>query len=129
MVTSVAKVQRGFTLIELLVVMAVIGLLLSIAAPRYLKQVDQSREVVLRHNLDGLRQSIDQFRGDKGRYPKALRELVDERYLRAVPVDPITGRADSWVMVLPAGDPGPAWFDVRSGANGNGRDGSPYASW
>ncbi len=121
--------RRGFTLIELLVVMAVIGLLLSIAAPRYVHQVDQSRDVVLRHNLDGLRQSIDQFYSDKGRYPKALQELVDAHYLRAVPVDPITDRADTWVMVLPAGDPGPAWADVRSGAAGLGRDGTPYASW
>ena len=121
--------RRGFTLIELLVVMAVIGLLLSIAAPRYVHQVDQSRDVVLRHNLDGLRQSIDQFYSDKGRYPKALQELVDAHYLRAVPVDPLTDRTDTWVMVLPAGDPGPAWADVRSGAAGLGRDGTPYASW
>jgi general secretion pathway protein G len=120
---------RGFTLIELLVVMAVIGLLLSIAAPRYVHQVDQSRDVVLRHNLDGLRQAIDQFYSDKGRYPKALQELVDARYLRAVPVDPITERSDTWIMVLPTGDPGPAWFDVHSGARGSGRDGTSYASW
>jgi general secretion pathway protein G len=119
----------GFTLIELLVVMAVIGLLLSIAAPRYLHQVDHSRDVVLRHNLDGLRQAIDQFHSDKGHYPKALQDLVDGRYLRAVPVDPITERNDTWVMVLPAGDPGPAWFDVRSGARGNGGEGTNYASW
>jgi general secretion pathway protein G len=120
---------RGFTLIELLVVMAVIGLLVSIAAPLYLSRVDQSREVVLRHNLDGLRRAIDEFHADKGRYPKALPELVEQRYLRSVPVDPMTERADSWVMVLPAGDPGPAWADVRSAAPGLARDGSAYASW
>jgi general secretion pathway protein G len=120
---------RGFTLIELLVVMAVIGLLLSIAAPRYVHQVDQSREVVLRHNLDGARRAIDQFYADKGRYPKALQELVDQRYLRSVPVDPMTERDDTWVMVTPPGQPGPAWFDLHSGAPGSGHDGSPYASW
>ena len=120
---------RGFTLIELLVVMAVIGLLLSIAAPRFVRQVDQSREVVLRHNLDGLRQAIDQFYSDKGRYPKTLQDLVDARYLRSVPVDPITERNDSWIMVLPAGDPGPAWYDVHSGARGLGGDGTSYATW
>jgi general secretion pathway protein G len=120
---------RGFTLIELLVVMAVIGLLLSVAAPRYMHQVDHSRDVVLRHNLDGLRQAIDQFYSDKGRYPKALQELVDMRYLRSVPVDPITERNDTWIMVPPAGDPGPAWFDVRSGARGAGDDGTSYATW
>lgn len=120
---------RGFTLIELLVVMAVIGLLLSIAAPRFVNQVDRSRDVVLRHNLEGLRQAIDQFYSDKGHYPKTLQELVDARYLRSVPVDPLTERNDTWVMVLPAGDPGPAWYDVRSGARGLAGDGSTYASW
>jgi len=121
--------SRGFTLIELLVVMAVIGLLLSIAAPRYVHQVDRSRDVVLRHNLDGLRQAIDQYHADKGAYPKALQDLVDARYLRAVPTDPITERTDSWIMVLPAGEPGPAWYDVHSGARGVAGDGTAYATW
>lgn len=120
---------RGFTLIELLVVMAVIGLLLSIAAPRYIHQVDHSRDVVLRHNLAGLREAIDQFHSDKGRYPKALQELVESRYLRDVPIDPLTERSDTWIMVLPEGDPGPAWSDVRSGARGAAPDGTNYASW
>lgn len=123
------QVSRGFTLIELLVVMAVIGLLLSIAAPRYVHQVDRSRDVVLRHNLDGLRQAIDQYHGDRGVYPKALQDLVDAHYLRTVPTDPITERADSWIMVLPAGEPGPAWYDVHSGARGVGSDGTAYAAW
>lgn len=121
--------DRGFTLIELLVVMAVIGLLLSIAAPRFVNQVDHSRDVVLRHNLEGLRQAIDQFHTDKGRYPKALQDLVDARYLRSVPIDPLTERSDTWVMVPPAGEPGPAWFDVHSGARGTGPDGTSYATW
>ena len=120
---------RGFTLIELLVVMAVIGLLLSIAAPRFVHQVDRSRDVVLRHNLDGLRQAIDQYDADKGAYPKALQDLVDAHYLRAVPIDPITERADTWIMVPPSGEPGPAWFDVHSGARGVGEDGTAYATW
>ncbi len=121
--------SRGFTLIELLVVMAVIGLLLSIAAPRYVHQVDRSRDIVLRHNLDGLREAIDQYHTDKGAYPKALQDLVDAHYLRAVPIDPITERTDTWIMVLPEGDPGPAWYDVHSGARGLGEDGTAYAMW
>jgi len=83
----------------------------------------------LRHNLDGLRQAIDQFYTDKGHYPKTLQELVDARYLRDVPMDPITERVDTWIMVLPAGDPGPAWYDVHSGARGLGGDGTSYATW
>jgi general secretion pathway protein G len=121
--------SHGFTLIELLVVMAVIGLLLSIAAPRYVHQVDRSRDVVLRHNLDSLRQAIDQYHSDKATYPRALQDLVDARYLRVVPTDPITERADTWIMVVPAGEPGPAWYDVHSGARGAGVDGTTYATW
>ncbi len=121
---------RGFTLIELLVVMAALGLLLSIAAPRYVEHVDRAREVVLRQNLVGLRDAIDKFYADRARYPKDLQELVQQRYLRQVPLDPVTDRIDTWVLVPPAGQQGSgAVFDVRSGAIGHARDGSVYASW
>lgn len=120
--------QNGFTLLEMLVVMTVVGLLLSIVAPRYTEQVDRSREVVLRRNLAGIREAIDQFKGDRARYPKDLQELVLQRYLRAIPTDPLTDRADTWKLVSPAGQDG-ALFDVRSGAAGLARDGSAYATW
>jgi general secretion pathway protein G len=123
------QAARGFTLVELIVVMACIGLLLSIAAPRYMQQVDVSREAVLSHNLDGMRVAIDQFFSDKGRYPRTLQELVDQHYLRSVPVDPMTDRVDTWQMVTPPGEAGPAWFDLHSGATGTGRNGVPYAKW
>jgi general secretion pathway protein G len=119
---------RGFTLIELLVVMAALGLLLSIAAPRYVEHVDRAREVVLRQNLAGVRDAIDKFHADRARYPKDLQELVQQRYLRQVPLDPVTDRSDSWVLVAPPGQQGGV-FDLRSGAPGQARDGSPYASW
>lgn len=118
----------GFTLIELLVVMAAMGLLLAVAAPRYVEHVDRSRETVLRHNLAGLREVVDKFYADRTRYPKDLQELVQERYLRQVPLDPVTDRADSWVLVPPPGAQSGV-FDVRSGAAGKARDGTPYASW
>ena len=120
---------RGFTLIELLVVMAALGLLLSIAAPRYVEHVDRGREVVLRQNLAGLRDAIDKFYADRARYPKDLQELVQQRYLRQVPLDPVTDRIDTWVLVPPTGQQGSAVFDVRSGALGQARDGSTYATW
>lgn len=120
--------RSGFTLIELLVVMAALGLLLSIAAPRYIEHVDRAREVVLKQNLAGLRDAIDKFHADRGRYPRDLPELVQQRYLRQVPVDPVTDRADTWVLVPPAGQSN-AVFDVRSGAPRNARDGGPYAQW
>lgn len=130
MVTMAApRRAAGFTLVELLVVMAVIGLLLSIAAPRFVGRVDQARDVVLRHNLAGLRAAIDEFHTDKGRYPKTLQELVDQRYLREVPVDPVTERADTWRMVPPPDATEPAWFDLHSGAPGTAGDGTAYASW
>ena len=126
----------GFTLIELLVVMAALGLLLAVAAPRYVEHVDRSRETVLRHNLVGLRDVVNKFYADRSRYPKDLQELVSERYLRQVPLDPMTDRSDSWVLVPPpggqggaSGSPSGGVFDVRSGAPGKARDGTLYASW
>ena len=125
--------SRGFTVIELLVVLAAIGLLLSIAAPRYLQHLDTAREVTLKEDLYQLRDAIDKFRGDQGRYPANLDELVAKRYLRAVPVDPLTQRSDSWLIVAPGnGTPtlsAGGVFDVRSGAKGQARDGSLYESW
>jgi general secretion pathway protein G len=119
---------KGFTLIELLVVMAALGLLLALAAPRYYEHVDRAREVVLKNNLAAMRQAVDRFRGDRGRYPEELAELVRLRYLRDVPLDPITDRTDSWLVVPPPGQP-KGVYDVHSAATGKARDGSAYASW
>jgi general secretion pathway protein G len=121
--------QRGFTIIELLVVLAVIGLLLSIAAPRYVQHVDNAREVVLKQDLQQMRLAIDKFYADQGRYPATLDELVVKRYLRAIPEDPITGNATSWTIVAPPQNGTRAVFDVHSGARGESRDGSTYAAW
>ncbi len=121
--------RGGFTLIELLVVMAVIGLLLSLAAPRYFGSVDLAREAALRQDLAVMRDAIDKHFADTGRYPASLDELATRRYLRRVPVDPITERADSWVIVPPADGTLGAVYDVASGASGTARDGSAYAGW
>lgn len=133
MVTTRCR-PRGFTLIELLVVLAVLAILASLLAPNYLDRVGQARESVLRHDLAGLRTAIDQFYRDKARYPDTLQELVTHRYVRDIPLDPVTGRSDSWVVVAPTGGasgftPAGKVFDVRSGATGNADDGTPYASW
>lgn len=120
---------RGFTLIELLVVMALIGMLLSLSVPRYFGNVDKAKESVLRQNLAQTRDAIDKYFGDNGRYPDSLDEIVTRRYLRKLPVDPITDRSDSWVIVAPGKKDMGAVFDVRSGAAGRARDGSEYASW
>lgn len=123
------RLTRGFTLIEMLVVMATLALLLAIAAPRYARHVDQARETVLRQNLRGLRDVLDKYYGDRGRYPSELHELVRENYLRDLPLDPVTERSDTWVPVAPREGMQGAVGDVRSGASGNATDGSAYASW
>ena len=121
--------RRGFTLIELLVVMAIIATLLSIAAPRYFDQVDTAREKALLQSLEVMRDSIDKFRADTGKYPATLTELVEKRYLRKLPVDPITESAETWELVPPADPNESGVWDVRSGARGSGRDGRPFAEW
>jgi len=120
---------RGFTLVELLVVLAALGLLLGLAVPRYVQHVDRAREVVLRQNLATVRDAIDKFHADRGRYPNELAELVAGRYLREMPVDPLNERSDTWVALPPtAGEPGKV-FDIHSGAAGTGMSGVPYAQW
>jgi len=127
-------VRRGFTLIELMVVMVVLALLVTIVAPRYLKQTDRAKEAVLRNNLKETRDAIDKFYTDHGRYPQSLKELVDGRYLKMLPIDPISGRSDRWAFV---GSPGGAAassqssgiYDLRSSAAGNGMDGTAFNSW
>lgn len=121
--------HRGFTLIELMVVMAVLALLASIVVPRYFQHTDHAKEAVLRANLQELRRAIDNFYSDKGRYPDSIDALVQQRYLLRRPVDPITNRADSWVAMPPADPETGKVFDVRSGAAGQARDGSAYATW
>ena len=120
---------RGFTLIELLVVMAIIATLLTIAIPRYFHSVDRSKEAVLKQDLAVLRDAIDKFYGDTGKYPEALDDLVAKKYIRNIPVDPITESATTWVLVPPDNTAYGAVFDVKSGAPGNAQDGSAYSSW
>ena len=93
--------RSGFTLIELLVVMTLIALLLTLAVPRYFRSVDSGRLTVQRQNLATIRDAIDKFNADVGRYPESLEELVARHYLRQVPVDPVSELA-TWTIVAPA---------------------------
>lgn len=136
--------RRGFTLVELLVALAIIATLLSIVAPRYVDATERAREAALRVNLKAMRDAIDHFHGDRGVYPETLEQLVQSRYLRAIPADPITGRQDDWRVVPPPPDAAPhtadpsvaarpsdrgnGVYDVRSSAPGSTRDGVPYDS-
>jgi len=121
--------KRGFTLIELMVVMAVIGLLLALAVPRYFHSVDRAKDSALRQDLAVMRDAIDKYMSDSGQYPSSLLDIVTKNYLRKIPVDPITERADTWIVVPPAREGIGNVFDVRSGAKGRAPDGSDYGSW
>ena len=122
---------RGFTLIELLVVLSIIALLVAIVSPRYFRSIDRARESSLHTSLSTLRDAIDKFDGDLGRYPESVEELVQRQYIREIPLDPITGRRDTWVTSPPPTDAVVAdgVADVHSGASGVGLDGTPYASY
>lgn len=121
--------RRGFTLIELLVALAIVALLLSIVVPRYVGGVARAEESVLKENLHLMRDALDKHFADTGRYPASLDDLVTKKYLRNVPIDPITQSPTTWIVVAPADQQSGAVYDVRSGAQGTGRNGKPYEQW
>lgn len=128
--------DKGFTLIEMLIVFTLIGILVGLALPQYQNAVKKARESVLKDTLFQLRKLIDQYFSDKGKYPASLQALVDDNYLRKIPLDPITGKSDTWVEVKeqPSVDelePGQVFgvSDVRSGSEEKSLDGTLYSAW
>lgn len=121
--------HAAFTLIELLVVMAIMATLLTLAAPRYVGNIDKAKEAVLRENLATLRDALEKYYSDTGKYPASLHDLVTRKYVRRLPVDPITDSSDTWVIVPPDDPQKGGIYDIRSGATGMARDGSRYNSW
>ena len=126
--------DRGFTLIELLVVVAIIGILAGVVVGQYQRSIRKAKEAVLKENLFRTRSAINQYFADKGRYPYDLQALVDDKYLRALPADPVTGSTDTWLIEMAELDdmdistePGVA--DLHSGAPGTGVDGTAYSDW
>jgi general secretion pathway protein G len=119
----------GFTLIELLVVMAIIATLLSIATPRYFRSIEKAREAVLKEDLSTMRDALDKFYGDTGKYPATLEDLVAQKYLRRIPEDPVTGNATSWQIIPPADPARGGVYDIRSSAPGSARDGTLFSEW
>ncbi len=126
--------RSGFTLVELLIVMALISLLAAMAVVQYKNSVRRSEEAVLKTNLFRVRDAIDQYYADKGKYPASLESLVSDGYLRAVPEDPITKSRDTWQTVPAEPDPNnpsadPGIYNIKSGAPGSALDGSSYVDW
>lgn len=121
---------KGFTLIEILVVLAIIATLLSIVTPRYFASIDHARESTLKYDLVIMRDAIDKFYSDTGRYPDELYDLVTNKYLHSIPQDPITESADTWILLPPADSNLPGQiYDIRSGSSGIAADGSYYGEW
>jgi general secretion pathway protein G len=121
--------KTGFTLVELLVVLSILALLLTLAVPRYFKGIERAKEATLKHDLNAMRESIDKFYADTGAYPESLDDLVKREYIRQLPVDPITEKDDTWLIVPPEPPLNGTVFDVHSGAKGNAKDGSKYSDW
>ena len=122
--------RRGFTLIELLVVMAIIATLLSLALPRYFGSIDKSKEVTLMQSLSTMRDAIDKFYADNGRYPDQVSDLVERRYLRAIPIDPVTESTETWIVIAPPANAALKGnvYDIKSGAQGKTRDGVEFST-
>ena len=122
--------QRGFTLIEMLIVISLIGILASISAPNFQRYVIRAKETSLKRTLFVLRDVTDQYYGDHGKYPDSLEQLAEERYLRAVPKDPFTNSATTWIIIPPEGDSEEGGvYDVHSGSYLVSLQGVPYNEW
>lgn len=120
---------KGFTLIELVMVLFMVALLASLAAPVVTGTIQRARESSLREDLYVMRKAIDDFFADNGRYPEKLEDLVEKRYMRKLPVDPLTEHAHSWIEVRDEQAQGGNIIDVRSGADGKDAEGVFYRDW
>ncbi len=128
------KQEAGFTLFELLVVMTIIAVLAMLAVPSFKSAVKSAREAVLKEDLQVMRSAIDAYTMDKQKAPQSLDDLVQDGYLKSIPVDPMTRERDSWVTdtsdslhSLDQTDPG--IDNVHSGSQDQGSDGQPYSTW
>jgi general secretion pathway protein G len=128
------RCQAGFTLIELLVVIALISILAGMAVVQYRNSIQRTQEATLKTNLFRMRDAIDQYYADKGKYPASLDALVSDQYLRKIPEDPFTKSSDTWQTVPAEPDPGnpsadPGIYDVKSGAQGQSLEGTSFSDW
>ena len=128
------RAMRGFTFVELMIVMAIIAVLMSVAIPIYTRSILRAKESVLKNNLFTMRTVIDEYTYDKQKAPQTLNDLVSDGYMRQIPVDPMTGTADSWKIIMEdasntVNQSEPGIFDVRSGSDKTSLEGTLYSEW
>jgi len=148
--------DQGFTLVELIAAITILLLLTTMALPLARVQVQRTREVELRRDLRMMREAIDRYKdwSDKGMiavkvdtfgYPPDLKTLVEGvpvkgtakgkyKFLRKIPIDPMTGSADWGFRSMQDDADSRSWggqnvFDVFSKSQGTGLDGTSYADW
>ncbi|MDZ7597833.1 MAG: type II secretion system protein [Desulfobacterales bacterium] len=121
--------QKGFTLIEMMIVLAIMSILATIATPNMQRYIVRAREASLRETLFVFRDVIDQHYSDQGKYPGSLQELVKMKYIRSIPIDPITGSSSTWIITPPEGEEKGGVYDVHSGSDRVSLDGEPYNEW
>jgi general secretion pathway protein G len=125
---------RGFTIVELIIVLTIVSIIITMAIPIYNKSLVRARETVLKNNLFTLRTVIDEYTYDKQKAPQDLRDLVEAGYLRGIPIDPMTGRNDTWRVEMEdslasVNQTEPGIYDVKSGSDGKSTEGTPYREW
>jgi len=125
--------KKGYTLLELMIVVAIVGILVALAIPNFQQSAMKAKETALKQNLFTMRAVIDQYYADRGDYPDTLEALVEAKYLRAIPVDPLTKSSTTWTEIyeeLEEGDDSSAGvYDIKSGSDEVARDGTPYKEW
>jgi general secretion pathway protein G len=123
------KKNKGFTLVELLVVLSILALLLTLAVPKYFTSIEKAKDATLKQDLNTLRESLDKYYADNGKYPNTLVDLVEHKYIRKLPVDPITEKTTTWIFTPPEPPLEGDIYDIHSGSKAIAKNGTRYEDW